>query len=373
MKRRKLTQADQEAADWLVRLNARDASAEDFAQHDAWLKAKPENEYAYRIQQQLWDELPAVGARDDYEDLVQAPFLERWMFKLGLAGDAVGEAVRRPQVLGGFAALALVVTVSTSVFFAQDNAADPSSFVAQAPVEHATQVAEVREHRLPDGSVVTLGAASRISIDFSDEERRVTLLAGEAFFDVETDPTRPFFVEARDSVTRVVGTKFDVRLRSDTVSVSVAEGQVDVARLVRRGAAEIDTIVEPAASLVAGQAITLPAVDVQVADNTAEAAPEPIQAATVVTEIDTDDVAVWRMGRVTYVEARLADVVADLNRYYDGEIILGDDEVGNIGFTATPNINIADDAERLLVFIDNQLPVEMVRRPNGRVVLTKDD
>lgn len=372
MKARKQTQADQEAADWIVRLHARDASAEDFAAHELWLKAKPENEYAYRIQQQLWAELPAVEAREDYEDLVRAPLLERWMFKLSLLGEALGEAVRRPQMVGGLALMVFVVAALSVSVPVLRQAVDPAdeTVIAQAPVEHATAIAEIRQERLPDGSVITLGAASRITVAFSETERRVTLLAGEAFFDVESDPSRPFFVEALGSVTRVVGTKFDVRLRSNTVSVAVAEGEVNVGRLIHSGTEASDPVVEAAASLTAGQAITLPVSLEGENDGTApEAQPVPVQ----VTEINAADVATWREGRLTYVDARLADVVADLNRYYEGEIILGDDEVGEIAFTATPRANDAADIDRFLRAMDSQLPVTLVRRPNGRVILTRED
>ncbi len=55
-------------------------------------------------------------------------------------------------------------------------------------------------------------------------DRRVTLLKGEAFFQVTPDPSRPFRVVAGDVETRVVGTSFNVRRDAEGVAVSVEEG-----------------------------------------------------------------------------------------------------------------------------------------------------
>ena len=366
MKRRNQTRADKEAADWIVRLDGRNVSEEDLHAHEAWMKADPRHEHAFRIQQQIADQIPAAKKLENYDELVAEPFYERLAMQASTAWDNFIDGLRRPQIVGALAAMTIAAIVTSTLLI---ETPDAPEVIAEPVIEYATDIAQIREQRLPDGSVVTLGAKSRIVVAYSDTERRVTLLAGDAFFDVERDPSRPFFVEARDSVTRVVGTKFDVRLRENTVAVSVAEGRVDVGRLIQREAETEATTLTPAASLIAGQQIVLPAIASSTGIPEITAEQEPIQFAALVSEVDTGDVAAWREGRLKYAETRLADVVADLNRYYHGEIILGDDEVGNIVFTATPN---ADEIDRLLVAIDMGLPVEVVHRSNGRVILTSE-
>ncbi len=365
MKRRKQTRADKEAADWIVRLHARDATRDDWAEHETWLKANPQNEYAFRIQQQYWDQIPAARHVDNYDALIAEPFYERMALKASVATESLLDAMPwRPRVAGALAALFVTAFVALG-FFLTDEAAMKGTPIAVA--ELVTEVAEIREQRLTDGSTVTLGAQSRISVNFTPAERRVVLLAGEAFFEVETDPARPFFVEAGGSITRVVGTKFDVRLGADSVSVAVAEGRVDVARLIRPAEETTLLATAPAASLIAGQKVVLPAAEIA---NTPEAESQAMEVASFVSDIDTADVALWREGRLKYVEAQLSDVVADLNRYYQGEIILGDDEVGKLEFTASLR---SSDIEKLLQAIDVNLPVEAVHRSNGRVILTVED
>ncbi len=54
------------------------------------------------------------------------------------------------------------------------------------------------------------------------------LLSGEAFFKVRPEPSRPFRVVARSVETVVVGTRFDVSMDTDGVTVSVEQGVVRV-------------------------------------------------------------------------------------------------------------------------------------------------
>ncbi|MBU2915106.1 MULTISPECIES: FecR family protein [Reichenbachiella] len=104
---------------------------------------------------------------------------------------------------------------------------------------------------LPDGSKVWVRSGSVLSYNylFLGEERRVDL-TGEAFFEVEKNPEKPFVVNAGDWNTRVLGTSFNVKALPDleAYEVLVKTGKVQVSnsvdvlatmlpgdRLVRRG------------------------------------------------------------------------------------------------------------------------------------------
>ena len=87
------------------------------------------------------------------------------------------------------------------------------------------------ESQLADGTRVTLMDGARIETRFSDGERRVILYDGRARFEVAHDASRPFLVEAGDSVTRALGTIFEVDLRADVPRIALVEGSVEVRRL----------------------------------------------------------------------------------------------------------------------------------------------
>lgn len=84
---------------------------------------------------------------------------------------------------------------------------------------------------LSDSSVVTLLPGSRLKFPsvFSPEDRKVTL-SGDAFFDVTSNPDRPFIVYAGDAVVKVLGTSFRVTAfeSDDRVTVKVLSGRVSV-------------------------------------------------------------------------------------------------------------------------------------------------
>jgi transmembrane sensor len=107
---------------------------------------------------------------------------------------------------------------------------------------YGTRLGEVRVVTLKDGSVITLNTSSSIRVDMGSARRLVALEAGEALFDVASDPARPFIVEAGDAAVRAVGTSFAVRrFGSAPVEVVVREGLVEVtapsnARPIRMGA-----------------------------------------------------------------------------------------------------------------------------------------
>lgn len=81
---------------------------------------------------------------------------------------------------------------------------------------------------LPDGSLVTLNANSQLSYIEDFKERKVRL-TGEAFFDVARDTSSPFEIYTGETVTRVLGTSFNVRAYpdEDKVEVMVQTGRVE--------------------------------------------------------------------------------------------------------------------------------------------------
>ncbi len=84
---------------------------------------------------------------------------------------------------------------------------------------------------LEDGSKIILKSGSRLRLPehFAPSER-VVFLTGEAFFDIAKNPERPFFVHAKNIVTRVLGTSFWVKNTegSKNIGVEVITGKVTV-------------------------------------------------------------------------------------------------------------------------------------------------
>ncbi|MEO1037964.1 MAG: FecR domain-containing protein [Pseudomonadota bacterium] len=363
MSTRKLSQAEHEAADWIVRLEAKPASASERAAFEFWRKDDPAHAEAFALMSQHWDSASLLADAPDYDHLVAEPLYERWALRLSeglehirnLIAWPCGARWRAGGLLAGLALMGASAWLAVSVTDTEPG------------MRHATAIAEIREEILPDNSRVTLGARSVIDLAFTDGERRVRLIEGEAFFDVVSDPNRPFYVDTGHSIIRVVGTQFGVRRTAGQVHVAVKEGVVEVAnRNLRPIASRMLSGSEPAVLvLTAGQRLLL---DDAAALGAAERRPSGGGAARAnVESVAVDDVAAWRSGRLVYVNARMSEVIADLNRYHPAEIVLGDDEVGDLYLTASLRV---EEAEALIGMITASMPVAAETRSDGYLVLS---
>jgi transmembrane sensor len=156
--------------------------------------------------------------------------------------------------------------------------------------------------------VVTLNTASRLSVEFSTHRRAVTLIEGEALFDVAKDRSRPFVVTAGATEVRAVGTSFTVRrLENQPVQVLVREGVVEVT--------QSDHPIPTPLRASLNTEVTAPAGDAQPALATV-AAPE------------LDRQLAWREGRLSFEGQTLTQAAAEFARYSDTRIIIDDPSLG---------------------------------------------
>lgn len=115
--------------------------------------------------------------------------------------------------------LAAMVVLGVSVFVYRHIERDIEMDVIATDLEPHTK-------RLKDGSLVRLNKLSEIQTCFSDSERLVRLIDGEAYFSVKSDPSRPFLVMVDGISIKAVGTAFNVRKIENQIGVTVTEGVI---------------------------------------------------------------------------------------------------------------------------------------------------
>lgn len=101
--------------------------------------------------------------------------------------------------------------------------------------------------KLEDGSTVDLAPYSSVRYPSHFEDKiRVVTLHGKAFFSVARDTTRPFLVQSGETVTRVLGTSFDVETSTGgrSTKVEVATGLVSVSGK-KPGSANAGVLLKP--------------------------------------------------------------------------------------------------------------------------------
>ena len=292
-------QTAREATAWLIALQEDPDDPDLRRQFEAWRTASAANDAAWQATQRVLqigrsipprrsDEWPAYVANRQRGVAANTPRRRRWIV----------------ATLGMAAAAAVALTVGPSVML-------------RLEADHLTSTAELRDIQLDDGSLVTLSAKSAIAVSSNANERQVTLVEGEAFFQVRPDPARPFRVVSGPVRTTVVGTRFDVRRDSWGVFVGVEEGQVEV-EAARFGTKE---------RLQAGEAIRI--------GGGGEVARSSDQLTT----------AAWRKGQLVAQNMSLQEAVDQLRRFYSGVIIMTDGSLGPRRVTGI--YNLADPEEAL--------------------------
>lgn len=252
-----------QALHWLLRLNAHPDSAELRRACDAWCRELPEHARAYAQAEAVW------AATGNSRIRSQPLSTRRWRSKASLFA----------------AAAALIMAMALGPMLTQMWRAD-----------YRTANGQRLQVTLPDGSQLALGSASAIAMDYSDEHRRITLLAGRVYVDVQTDAARPFEITAGYVQARALGTRYAVAKEKDGIEVSVAEGRVAVVTDHERFA------------LTSGQLVTLANSD------------QPILKQT----IPVDNVAAWQRGLLIVDHEKIADVLARLDKYFPGSILITD-------------------------------------------------
>lgn len=242
-------------------------SLEERQAFDDW-RSDPIHQAALNRMHEVWGELAAVGE--------MVPQAKRRVARR-----------RRRSAIAAVLVVGLAGGVAASALWRFDQ---PST---------QTGIGEQRSQELPDGSIVALNVVTRARYDIDSHKRVVHLNEGEATFVVHKDPERPFLVKAGGYEVRAVGTAFNVRSRGRSLEVAVKEGVVEVRRLIGEG--------KPV-RLRAGQRL-------QVGDTAASA-----QGLLKISTIPTSAVDEWRQRVLTYEDARVDQVIQDVNRFYERPI-----------------------------------------------------
>ncbi len=247
------------AIDWWLRQNDRPLSKKEQAAFDAWLGGDEANKAAF----------DKVAGMCGY-------MAQRW------PGAGPVRRARRSRRRAAAATIA-GIAVLLAVF---------SDLPLYLRSDHYAGAGEKKFVTLDDGSHVELDAKSAIAVHYSSARRRLTLLEGEAWFEVAPDPARPFVVEAAGGTVTALGTAFDVSVEGAQARVTVTQHRVSV---VSGGQ---NVIVEE------GQQSAY-------AESAAAQAPRAA---------DIDGATAWRRGRLIFENKPLGEVVEALGRYHHGYV-----------------------------------------------------
>ena len=337
--------AEDAAAYWDAKLRSPDCSPADREAFCVWRDASPENTEAFGELQAL------LGALRDNENGPEIRAMRE--DALNLIERAQG---RRRAFMGAGIAASIALLAGAFIAFQAIpiwNGPPREITLANSLPAYETAIGERSTIALEDGTVATLNTDSRMEVDYSGAERLVTLLQGQALFEVAKDPNRTFVVAAGDRRIEALGTIFDVRYIDDEIQVTLLEGLVEVAgddEPVRiRGAGE--SIVPPAPQqLIPGQQL-LASVNVETAE---------------IRDADAERAVIWREGRVSFEDTPLTDAIAEMNRYSTKRILAGDRALEDIRING---VFFTGQQTNFVGALESYLPVKAERRANGDIVI----
>ncbi|MDM3871973.1 FecR domain-containing protein [Porticoccus sp. W117] len=309
---------------WVTEMSSGSVDADTIARFDAWYAADKRHAKAYDEVEGLFFGLADVPGLDGMAAL--QPTVAEHPEKPVESG--LLSWLKLPAMWGAVAACLLVAVV---VLLQPFTDTQPES------LQYSSPVAESREIPLDDGSKVTLGASSKIQVDYSSDERRITLIRGQAFFNVAKQANRPFVVHTGNTSATAVGTRFDVRRGVTETAVAVEEGLVDTRHQNS----------EPL-RLSAGQQVMV----------STDAGMGDVQA--------LDQVGQWREGRLAYVNVKLVEMIADANRYHPSNIILASDEIADLTLTA---VFRSDQIDAMLETLTQVFPIKTVTGADGSILV----
>lgn len=293
------------AAHWVAAYSDRESWTEQQqTELDAWLSASVAHEVAYLRLLALWksaDRL-AVLARP-----MRLP-------------AASGNTERQFPYARVAMILAAVTAVAAASYF---YTASPATRTYQTPVGGRETIA------LKDGTSIELNTNTELRTQMFASGRVVTLVRGEAFFDVRHDKSRPFIVHAGGHRITDIGTRFLVRADSGRVEVSLIEGR-----------AQFD--------FTDAQSNTPPTVltpgDVAIA--TASSLSLTHKSKGLLAEQSS-----WRLGILVFDRTTLADAVAEVNRYSNKKLVVVDPRAAALTIGGTfPTGNVRMIAEAVQDF-----------------------
>ena len=213
------------------------------------------------------------------------------------------------------AAILLLPLIFTSVFL---HMRDKMSYTAgqETFTEIHTPAGSKLHINMPDGSEAWLnsGTLLRYSNDFGENSRRL-FITGEAYFSVIENSSKPFIVEAEELEVRVTGTCFNVMSYKDDddIEITLEEGSLELFRINNDRSAVQFTSMDP------GDHVRF-----DLNSNSYSR-----------TSGETDLYSSWKEHLLILRDDPMTSVIKKLERWFNVEIVLADQDLADILFTAT--------------------------------------
>lgn len=297
----------EQAAHWMARLWADDASPQDQESCLHWRNESPAHEHAWQCLQRISGKFSSVPTGQTHGQL--------------LISTRNRSLPRRQLLQWGALGIGLAAT---------GYGLDAPQHWRSAMAGQRTRVGEIHRLTLEDKTRLTLNTDTALDIAYTPGQRRISLHHGEILVETRSDPLkRPFSVETRHARLVAHGTRFSVRHERNQTRLSVIDGQVEVQPRARL----------PGHVLDAGEYMAL---DSQRLGPVLTFDPQTLR---------------WHEGLLVAERMRLAELLGELGRYRHGWLGCATD----IADLQVSGVFSLRDTDRALASLEQSLPVKTRR------------
>jgi transmembrane sensor len=290
-----------EASAWVVQVDSGSISKGDIEDLKEWISRSPQHKHSF---QKMASGFLEIGTLLDHSDV------------------ALNTQKQKPK--RAFFSAPVILSMAATVmagFFIFAGQGPESLPTAEPTAQYIASLGEQKEVTLPDGSIITLNTKSKIDVSFTNTERSINLVYGEALFDVAKDTNRPFIVQTDQGSVRAVGTIFSVRLMNSEVAVLVEEGIVELMAPpeVSQTSPDSDDMIV-LARLAMGEEANFDGVRKHIKS------------------VELQDVTnrhAWKNGMLIFEGNSLDHVVDEVTRYTDMKIVIADPEMQDLKIGGT--------------------------------------
>jgi len=347
-----IRELEAEAVAWIVKLDSGDMSEREREEFNTWKGSSHHHREALQRATTFWGGLDCLR---EFEVLAKENVPQRirpldavsgWISRTGWFD------VKTPFVAGALAMSLLVASlVAMRVLFPESN----SSHL------YSTEVGMQQTIELADNSSILLNTDSVVEVSYTNEQRGIRLIRGEAHFEVAKDPARPFVVSARDMAVAAVGTAFSVRLYETKLEVTVTEGKVRVEPVeVATTPTQVEVTTADSADTASKPALILAgqnAVFSQVVELIEEI---PI--------VELNRKLAWHQGMLVFDGEPLEQVVENIARYTDLTITIDDASIRELPVVGLFKVG---EIEALFEALEQSLGLQISTLDSDRVVISE--
>jgi transmembrane sensor len=213
----------------IIKFLAGEISVYEMSVLKAWLEKEPANKVIFDKENELWQESGTKSQIDNFK--IEKTWSEI-STQLGIGKSKIPQMVilsrNNFRILIAAASIAFMATiVGLTIWFTKSRSDSQKTIVSKI----FTNEGEKANLILPDSTRVFINSGSSFvySNEYNIKERNVKL-SGEAFFDVHTNPAKPFTVLLDKMIVTAIGTSFNVLSydNEDRIETTLEKGKIQV-------------------------------------------------------------------------------------------------------------------------------------------------